>query len=688
MTAYALQTPFPQFYDVDGAPLANGKLYFGVANQNPETTPVTVYWDQAKTTPAAQPIRTVNGQPARNGTPAQVYIDGDFSITVRDRNGRMVQTSPNSSEFSVTSAVDNLNTDLANTSIATKGDYLLGVKKTASNATATTQHEVNERAYSVFDRFSAAEIADVLTNAGTLDVGPAIRQALAWGIPLRFPRGTYVVDYDPASAFNDGGTTRYSYSLKIPSNAVLIFEDGAVIKQKAGAQKWTRTVSFEGADNVRVFGELNVDANVANVGAATNEHMHGVFIFDTTNTYIERIRSENARGDNVFIGGTDEATYGHNVTIGSIRAKKAGRKNLTLHYCDALHIGIADLDNSTGGAAIYSGGVADNTDKHSLDVEPDAFTGSRRFEQWIGRLRTYGLGNDFTAGTTPTHGDNWILNIGVAECVQSGSSATVPAWEQNAITINVDSLSITGCAGIDGAVRINYAARLNAGSVTISGATATSSGFMVVSATTGGDDNRPTFNIDQLKLSNTVGGGLQGKSILGHANTFEALRCAGPGLEVGDNVTSARYQGSLYIGEFFSRDTGTPTTGYVVSLTTFSIGGFNLTIKKAIQYDTRGTKAAGFITVGAGNAAGLTLSEYISPENLTAVNWASTDKYYRLVGSKSGTSLAPGVFVCQGTPEGMITAPIGSTAHRLDGGAGTSFYVKQSGTANTGWVGK
>jgi len=41
-----------------------------------------------------------------------------------------------------------------------------------------------------------------------------------------------------------------------------------------------------------------------------------------------------------------------------------------------------------------------------------------------------------------------------------------------------------------------------------------------------------------------------------------------------------------------------------------------------------------------------------------------------------------------GTPESAITAPIGSTFHRDDGGASTSYYVKESGTGNTGWVAK
>ena len=41
-----------------------------------------------------------------------------------------------------------------------------------------------------------------------------------------------------------------------------------------------------------------------------------------------------------------------------------------------------------------------------------------------------------------------------------------------------------------------------------------------------------------------------------------------------------------------------------------------------------------------------------------------------------------------GSPETVVTAPIGSTYRRLDGGAGTSSYIKESGTGNTGWVAK
>lgn len=39
-----------------------------------------------------------------------------------------------------------------------------------------------------------------------------------------------------------------------------------------------------------------------------------------------------------------------------------------------------------------------------------------------------------------------------------------------------------------------------------------------------------------------------------------------------------------------------------------------------------------------------------------------------------------------GTPEGAVTAPIGSLFTRSDGGASTTLYVKETGVGNTGWV--
>jgi len=39
-----------------------------------------------------------------------------------------------------------------------------------------------------------------------------------------------------------------------------------------------------------------------------------------------------------------------------------------------------------------------------------------------------------------------------------------------------------------------------------------------------------------------------------------------------------------------------------------------------------------------------------------------------------------------GSPEGALTANIGSLYLRTDGDAGTTLYIKESGTGSTGWV--
>jgi parallel beta-helix repeat protein len=89
-----LAPPYPIFTDKNGDPLDAGYLYFGTANLNPETNPIQVYYDSALTQPAAQPLRTSNGYVMRNGSPALIYANAQFSVTVRDKNNALVIYSP------------------------------------------------------------------------------------------------------------------------------------------------------------------------------------------------------------------------------------------------------------------------------------------------------------------------------------------------------------------------------------------------------------------------------------------------------------------------------------------------------------------------------------------------------------------------------------------------------------------
>ena len=90
MSALLIQPPYPAFAGTDGLPLENGYIWIGVVNLNPQVNPIAVYWDAALTIPAAQPIRTLNGYPMYQGTPARFYAGSDYSILVQNSKGSLV----------------------------------------------------------------------------------------------------------------------------------------------------------------------------------------------------------------------------------------------------------------------------------------------------------------------------------------------------------------------------------------------------------------------------------------------------------------------------------------------------------------------------------------------------------------------------------------------------------------------
>lgn len=96
--------PFPIFYDDDGTPLENGMIYIGQAGLNPRSNPVQVYYDEALTVLASQPIRTLGGRPAYQGAPARLFIAASaYSIEVQNRFGTPV-TGPEDADAALSAA--------------------------------------------------------------------------------------------------------------------------------------------------------------------------------------------------------------------------------------------------------------------------------------------------------------------------------------------------------------------------------------------------------------------------------------------------------------------------------------------------------------------------------------------------------------------------------------------------------
>jgi hypothetical protein len=123
--------------------------------------------------------------------------------------------------------------------------------------------------------------------------------------------------------------------------------------------------------------------------------------------------------------------------------------------------------------------------------------------------------------------------------------------------------------------------------------------------------------------------------------------------------------GFEYARVFSGRDTTSATyASYLAFYTESKSSGTTDTSTEKARVTAAGNLLVGVTTDVTGNG-NLVASGALMPGN-TAARWTS--------GS--------------GSPEGVITAPVGSLYTRTNGGAGTTLYVKESGAGNTGWVAK
>ena len=147
----AIDAPFPQFYDLDGRPLDGGYIYVGAENQNPQTSPITVYWDEALTQPAAQPLRTKNGIIARNGTPAFVYAAADHSMLVLNIRHKQVVYARSSQTFSLASQVNASIAAFRADLLGAGGSTLVGFTQEGDGAILRTLQDKGREVVSILD---------------------------------------------------------------------------------------------------------------------------------------------------------------------------------------------------------------------------------------------------------------------------------------------------------------------------------------------------------------------------------------------------------------------------------------------------------------------------------------------------------------------------------------------------------
>lgn len=196
MAALSVQVPYPVFYDRDGQPLDNGNIYIGVANLDPVTNPLQVYYDEALTLTASQPLITSNGYVYRNGTPAQLYVNAvNFSILANDSKNLLVYSFPDgtgisqadASAISFTGFKGQIGTvaDLADND----GSDWIGYISGGTGAIARSAQDKMRDIVNVKD-FGAT--GDGVTD-DTLAIQAAINYLSPLGGTLYIPKGAYIV---------------------------------------------------------------------------------------------------------------------------------------------------------------------------------------------------------------------------------------------------------------------------------------------------------------------------------------------------------------------------------------------------------------------------------------------------------------------------------------------------------------
>lgn len=177
MPVQQIREPISVYTDTDGTPLEDGYIYVGESGLNPQTNPISVYWDINLTIPAGN-IRTKGGYPTNNGSPGRLFISEDYSVLVKNKLGEIIYSvlENTDSVFSTITRVDTI----FNQGILTwdtDEDYLKDVSFVADQGiiwkdlegTTVTPNQGN-RPYTNQDKWAPIAAPTVLITAVDADV--------------------------------------------------------------------------------------------------------------------------------------------------------------------------------------------------------------------------------------------------------------------------------------------------------------------------------------------------------------------------------------------------------------------------------------------------------------------------------------------------------------------------------------
>ena len=240
-------------------------------------------------------------------------------------------------------------------------------------------------------------------------------------------------------------------------------------------------------------------------------------------------------------------------------------------------------------------------------------------------------------------GNSFPNHFSIKNCDSIYDSIQTSTWQQSFLALDSTRFEVVGCNFINVYAPIN-----------VSGA------------------NLEYFNFSENQVIGT--GNFYGVSLLLN-HEINAVKFNGNYIQPNTTTTKS----ALYIGD---NQAGTSFTGSIKSLLfdgnildNFASGMIkdNSTADPIVKYIHIGTnRMAGF---DAAVVYPLTSGIEILSGGFSEYGGSDYTTHYRIL---RGT----------GTPEAVISANIGTLFLRIDGSTGTSMYIKESGTGNTGWVAK
>lgn len=297
MAATSIQVPYPVFYDRDGQPLDNGNIYIGVANLDPVANPVQVYYDEALTIPAIQPLKTSGGYIYRNGTPTQLYVNGvNFSILVNDDKNLLVYSFPDGTGVQSYTGAQEVDYDPPFVGALTSG-YTVEDKLSQT---------ISVKDFGAVGDGVANDTAAILAALAALTNGGALYFPSG---TYKFLRGTGVLIADTITADNvliygDGASSiisGYNAAGNIPNdvgnqfyNVFQATSRSNITIKDMGFEGYTTPVSMFSCTNV-VVDNIFDNAQLTNAGGYMRDK--SVFVYQCVD-----VRVVNSRFENAFFG--------------------------------------------------------------------------------------------------------------------------------------------------------------------------------------------------------------------------------------------------------------------------------------------------------------------------------------------------------------------------------------------------